>query len=291
MKKIFLAALFALSAAGSYAFGETTGFADYLFKQQDYYRAIGEYKRQIYEMTKGMEPKPGSRQQQKADSINYRIGLCYIKAGKYDDAMSWFKEMEERFTGYKRSVIVYNQALGMSLSGDYGASESELRLMDAAAEKNKPNDNINYLAAWNYIYEGEWEKAEKAMLGIRDGIFAGSASGIAGYMQKTGFPEEKPVLPGVVMSAVVPGTGYFYCNRFFDGLLSMAVNALFITNTALSIKNRSAAGWAWGAASALSYSANLYGTANAVMLYNRAKAEKYAGQLEIYKADLFIYEF
>src|SRR5271157_3624267 len=187
MRKIFFILFLVLALAATArictAGGVSAGFADYLFKQGDYYRAIGEYKRYIYEITE-KNTKPDNKEQQVIDRVNYKIGLCYLKAGKYDDATSWFKAMEERFAGYKESVLIYNQALALNLAGDYENSETTIGAVTALPDKDKPSDYLKYLTAWDYIYESKWDKASTALAEIKEGIFAGSSAEITGYMKK-----------------------------------------------------------------------------------------------------------
>ncbi len=62
-------------------------FADFLYEQKDYDRAITEYQRFLY-----LSPTCP-----KKNDIEFKIGLCYQKSGKYEQAMEIFRKTNAIF--------------------------------------------------------------------------------------------------------------------------------------------------------------------------------------------------
>jgi TM2 domain-containing membrane protein YozV len=81
-------------------------------------------------------------------------------------------------------------------------------------------------------------------------------------------PEKSPVLAGI-MSAVLPGSGYFYAEHYGDGITAFLINGLFIAGTVAAInqENYAVAGIVGGIGVPF-YLGNIYGSANAAQKWN-----------------------
>ena len=116
-------------------------FADFLAKEQDYYRAITEYRRALFYL-------PDNRQK---DSIEFKIGLCELKRGDFNTASSIFEKT------WKKSEILGDIALKQLAYTHYLAGEylKSLNIID-----NSELIDITYLKGWNYIKLKQWDKAK-----------------------------------------------------------------------------------------------------------------------------------
>ena len=81
-------------------------------------------------------------------------------------------------------------------------------------------------------------------------------------------PEKSPVLAGV-LSAILPGSGYFYAGRYGDGITAFLINGLFIAGTITGIhgENYAVAGIVGGIGVPF-YLGNILGSANAAKKWN-----------------------
>jgi len=81
-------------------------------------------------------------------------------------------------------------------------------------------------------------------------------------------PEKSPVLAGA-LSAILPGSGYMYAERYGDGFTAFLINGLFIAGTVTGIHNENYAVSAIvGGIGIPFYLGNIYGSANAAKKWN-----------------------
>lgn len=71
------------------------------------------------------------------------------------------------------------------------------------------------------------------------------------------------------MSAILPGSGYIYAERYGDGITAFLINGLFIAGTIAAIhqENYAVAGIVGGVGVPF-YLGNIYGSANAAKKWN-----------------------
>jgi len=172
-------------------------FADHLYQESDYFRAITEYERFLF-----MEPGYPY-----ADTIRYRIGLCHQKRKRY--ALS--NEIFEKYyfdDNYDNSIdhLLNNRSF---IQSDFIVSK------------------WHYLLGWNYLYRLQWGKAETEFDTISRQFPARRWAAIAGQIrehahQGYSLPARNPWLAGF-LSTIIPGAGKMYADRFGDGLYSLIV--------------------------------------------------------------------
>jgi TM2 domain-containing membrane protein YozV len=99
---------------------------------------------------------------------------------------------------------------------------------------------------------------------------AGVREALAELARYEGRPRKSPPL-AATMSAIIPGTGQMYAERYRDGLVALAVNGLFIAGTVASFKDENYALAAIvGGVGLPFYVGNIYGAANATRQWNLA---------------------
>ena len=94
-------------------------------------------------------------------------------------------------------------------------------------------------------------------------------------------PRKSTAVAGT-LSAIVPGSGQLYAERYQDGLMAFAVNGLFIAGTiaAIDSENYALAGIVGGVGLPF-YIGNIYGAANAARQWNLSLSRKLRNELSV----------
>ncbi len=204
-------------------------FAEELEQQGDYFRAITEYKRCLY-------------QQPKADSIRYRIASIYGKNGRYRNAVDILRDVRNKDENYHYTM-----------------------------------GNLFYKAEYYDSCKKYWNGKLLGLVYLREGDMK---SGIE-LLQLEEFPRLKNPLVGVALSAVLPGTGRIYADRWGDGIFSMITISIssFYAYKYYKEENYLMSGLFGGLALGF-YGGNIYGSYISVKVYNSYILDKYIGKVE-----------
>jgi TM2 domain-containing membrane protein YozV len=237
-------------------------FADHLYQEKDYLRAAGEYQRYLFYST------------QNADSVLYKIGLCYRLAGETEKAISYFCKIAPRDSDSPlRFTAAYQIAYTYFLDGQH---ENSLQYLSQFMDDTKNPDNrgkLQILAAFNYLYQKRWSDAEHVLdsIAARDENLNLTASSLnARAREGMNLPRKIPIMAGL-FSAVIPGTGKIYCGEYGDGIYSLIITGItgwlawdgFRENGIRSVR-----GWVFGSVCGVFYAGNVYGSAIAARIHN-----------------------
>ncbi len=253
-------------------------FAQSLFEEGDYYRAIGEYKRYIFENNDGKFVK----------KAKYNIGLCYLKAEKWERAAEVFDELENVFEKKEKEFVLLSKAMLYEYKKDYTYSDFVLEKYLTLFPDSRYSENAFYLKAWNFIYLKNWDRAKEELKKIKmNAELKKSAEQILkGIDASDSIAQRSNILSGV-FSMVLPGSGYIYCGRWSDGLISLLINGIFIYNTYMAFKNNDTFGKVlYGIPTISFYTSNIYGSAVAANKFNEDEINKYISSLETFKIGL-----
>jgi Tetratricopeptide repeat len=249
------------------------GFANALFNDGDYFRAITEYKRFLF-----LHPTDA-----RAGWVQLQVGRSYQRAQQWDDARQTFKAIAQQHPDADiRAEAAY-------LIGDtafqQGRYTQAIRDLQPVAERYGPTplgERARYLLGWSYLRTRQWPKASQsfATIDTTSPLFPSSRVLADAAREGEHLPRKSPALAGL-MSAVMPGTGHFYTGRFRDGTVALLLNGAFLAAgiEAVSAGNEAAAGLllffeaAW-------YSGALYGAVNAAQKYNLDLEERWLQGLE-----------
>lgn len=233
-------------------------FAEYLFNDGQYERAIGEYSRFLF----ATDSFPGN-----ADSVFFQIALCYRYNEKYKKSISYFQKVVD---GYERSNLIdgsyFEMGLCYSFLDDYEESNGILKshfLNDSCKNSEFP---VKKLITLNHIQRKEWEEA-KEFLYDTDTL---SGQLLTFLERGQNLPRKNPFVSGM-FSMVIPGAGKFYCNRPMDGIHSFITVGItgwqayegFKADGIDSVK-----GWIFGVLGGIFYLGNIYGSVVAADIYN-----------------------
>jgi len=237
-------------------------FADFLFCQKDYLRAIAEYKRYL--------------QFKNNDSLKFKIGISFLNIGMHTEAEEMFYELGKT----KDFAVVSNieTAKSIFLSKDFprledfyqtsnrnllksvGAIESIYNYSLLYKESNLPEVNIFTKAFPLYV--------RSSILDL--------------YYRKLNLSNRSPVLASI-LSAIIPGVGKIYTGDISDGLTATILTGLlaFLSYDNF-ISNHNFRGWLWGGLAAFFYAGNIYGSAASAQIYNARINFEFTSDLDLF---------
>jgi len=240
--------------------------ADGFMAEQEYYRAITEFKRFRFLF-------PYS---ERGDYALLQIGKAYLQGGETDRAVQSFQDLWEKFpfsplaaqSRYLEGLATWKgkkpqKARGLfeALARDDPESAQAPQALAAAAlvqlEADDPRGAGESLDLFLNRYP-DHPRAEQ----VRE----------AGRMlaEYRSLPQKSEVLAGI-LSGILPGAGYAYAEEFATGFMSLGVNGAFIaaTWTALA-QGLEALGILAGGVGLPFYIGNIYGSALAARKWNLA---------------------
>ena len=244
-------------------------FADHLYQESDYFRAITEYERFLF-----MEPGYPY-----ADTIRYRIGLCHQKRKRYALSNEIFEKLIHKYPSSDfLEAARYQIGLNYYFDDNYDNSIDHLLNNRSFIQSDFIVSKWHYLLGWNYLYRLQWGKAETEFDTISRQFPARRWAAIAGQIrehahQGYSLPARNPWLAGF-LSTIIPGAGKMYADRFGDGLYSLIVigttSAVAFYSYQHDYQSRA---WGFGAFAVALHVGNIYGSIVQAKLYNIEKQE------------------
>lgn len=244
------------------------GFADALFVERDYYRAVTEYKRFVYRY-------PNHPQVTRA---RLNIARAAMAAQRWDDARAMLKHILEQAPGAEVGVqahmllaeISYLQER-FSLSFEY-LGQIEQRHLDPTLIQR-----IKELQLWSLLEEERLPQAQAFLQAQKVEL----CPDLEDIHQLQELPRKSPRLAGA-LSALLPGAGQLYNGRYREAGMALALNAAFIAGGIQAIDTGNTvlggillffeAGW---------YGGNIY---NAVNTAHKTNRRRYRSKLEQLRA-------
>jgi len=225
-------------------------FADYLFCQGDYLRAVEEY-----ESIKNINFN---------DTINFKIMLCYSEIGLYQ--MSNLSEVRLSNSVFK------NEAECLSLKNRFKESSnsfyqlSEIQLYPFSTEDSFTLNYFNKLTSASFLLGSSELISEDEIINPFDGSETKTIASF--YDMKTNPPYKSPALAGV-LSAVIPGSGKMYVNEWGDGITALLATGLlaFLAYDNFRADHKTRA-WIFTGLDAFFYAGNVYGSIAAAQIFN-----------------------
>ena len=249
------------------------GFADALFNDGDYFRAITEYKRFLF-----LYPTDA-----RAGRVQLQVGRSYQRGQQWDEARQTFARIAQQHADAAiRAEATYLIGETSFQQGRYAQAIAELRPVAERYGQTPVGERARYLLGWGYLRTRQWPEASQTFEAIAttSPFFPSSRALAEAAREGEHLPRKSPALAGL-MSAIVPGTGHFYSGRWRDGTVALLLNGAFLAAgiEAVSAGHEAAAGVllffeaAW-------YSGAIYGAVNAAHKYNRDLEERWLQGLE-----------
>jgi len=234
-------------------------YADYLFEEGDYFRAITEYKRFIF-----LSPNPEEKLFAKK-----RILSSYKKACRYEEAMDYLETFQseglKNLEKGKLNILMGNAARARTFF------------------ESNDSDTAKILKGWTYFEEANWEKAGEEFLIISDNSALSTiAENLSAYAEKADTEiEERNVLLSALFSSIIPGSGRFYAGRPGDGFFSFLTVAIpSLISYVYWKKNRKKASSIAISFAAIFYVGDIYGSIVAIEEFNKVKEKEYLEKIE-----------
>ena len=246
-------------------------FAEALFAEGDYYRAITEYKRFSFLF-------PDNKLVEKS---TYRIAESFFKATRWQEAVNAFSSFTIKYP--QSSMII--EALYHK-----GMAEKHLkRLSDALStfqeitklKSSELTDKAVYQSVIILMEMEEWQKARKALhlISPSSPLYPSANTISSGIERMDDMPQKSPLAAGT-LAAIIPGAGHLYMERPIDAFVSFLLNGAFIlaavelfhhdNYVAGGIVSFFEVGW---------YTGNIYSAVNSAHKYNKKTKEDFIQNL------------
>lgn len=251
-------------------------FADFLYEQGDYLRAVGEYQRYLF-----YEP-------QESEAINYRIAICYRFSGKTDQAIQSFETLLRTYPDSEYISRIYYQIGATYFVMDH--FDQATRFLHEALPRitdTRQHAEAEQLIGLSYLKQKRWSEASEVfktlqasdMMSIREKAVVYHDYAEQGKHLST----RSPFLAGT-LSTIVPGAGRLYTGRLGDALTSLFTVGFtgwqaydgFRRDGISSVK-----GWTLGTLCGIFYVGNIYGSVISARVYNRHVTDEFLATLTI----------
>lgn len=249
-------------------------FAGYLFNDGDFIRAAGEYQRYLF----SFDTLPA-----RADTVFFKIAECFRLSGMHQRAIEQYQKNIDNFEQSPlNNECVYKISLCFLLLGQHDESLLLLRNRIPATVNAQAELHMQLTAA-NFLFQRQWQAAID--------IFSANSSSnkvtshLLNYAQQgQQLPRKNSPLAGVY-SAIIPGTGKFYCGRTIDGIQSLATVGVLGWQAYTGFRDDgvgSAKGWIFGVIGGVFYLGNIYGSIVAADIYNEEQEERLLQKIRLF---------
>lgn len=237
-------------------------FADYLYAQGDYYRAITEYERVVFLFS----------DHPLAKTARFQVAMSYLQGDKLEQAIQRFQKCIDTYPKEEISVnSLFMLAEAYSRKKSYDLAINTLGRFITLYPDHAQADAARIKLGFIYLKKGDWLRASEEFHKLpADSALRQTGEGLAEEAKKMpALPKKSPALAGV-LSAVLPGVGQLYDERYADAGVSFLLNGSFIWGAAEAFHNHNnvtagilllfESGW---------YMGNIYNAANSAYKYNQ----------------------
>ncbi len=244
-------------------------FADNLFDNEDYYRAIGEYQRFVF-----ISKAARNKSTQKA---MFRIGLCYQKSRQWTAATKYFKELQTQLPE-QIEPIRFEIARTCYLMGEFQQAIPIFQSLTGTTLA----DYSQYMLGSCYLKQMDWTGAEDAFrhVNLDSSVYASAQEMIEFAQNGCNLPHKPPFAAGI-MSMLFPGAGQMYLHRFGDGTFSMllTLGTAWLGHHYFQQGDKTAGNILSGLGYVF-YAGNAYGAAASAKLINASSLANYLEQIK-----------
>ena len=186
-------------------------YANNLFKSQQYFDAITEYKRLLF----------FNSSNDYDFTVNMQIGQCYKAGALFDNAVKFFSIAEKNATNSDQKYSAKIQQVRVNI-----LRKTTDRALDLLNDIEKSGlfvdkkDSINYWRGWTYMIADNWHKASESFGNIASNHdLKKLCDGVLNKKVSVTFAK--------VISYILPGSGQIYTGNYFSGIMSLGYNILF----------------------------------------------------------------
>lgn len=233
-------------------------FADFLFCEKDYLRAIDEY-------TKYLNTTDN-------DTVQFKIALAYSRMNDVESSLKIIDKIKETSVFHEKSLseklkllfMKNDDSLFYQFAGKIAAADKKYQKLYniyGLLNEVKFKNNENFLFPFD---DEEKIKLKKF------------------YDQKLNPPYKSEMLAGI-LSAIIPGSGKIYTKDYGDGITSFLLTGLFsyLAYTNFDHKHYTRA-WIFTALGAGFYAGNVYGSVASAQIFNAKVNFDFENGLKLY---------
>ena len=240
----------------------------------------GEYQRAVTELERFLHFFP---QDELVPKVRALIGLCYLQAKQYEKAREVFDGLRKTYAGKP----IEGEALFMIgesyyRQGAYGEAEKYFRQVSEESPIPEIRNRAAYRLGWCRMKGDRWQEGSESFQKVEPtSSLYPSARNLAGKsLDGLALPSKEPTTAGA-LSALLPGLGHAYCERYKDGLVAFLLNGLFIWAAYESFhEDHDVLGGILGFLELGWYSGSIYSAVNSAHKYNRAQKDGFLRNLK-----------
>ena len=240
-------------------------FADFLFCDKDYLRAIDEYKKYLEVVNN--------------DTIRFKIALGYSLINDQSNALQEFSSINNSSALYEQSRIEVLKSLSLSKSD----SAFYLLANNLINSKSQFSNNAQRLLNTSILLnENELPDKNKFLIPFEndDKLLLGNY-----YDLKINPPYKNETLAGI-LSAIIPGSGKIYTEDYGDGITAFLLTGLFTYLAYTNFENdHQTRGWIFTALGAGFYTGNVYGSVASAQIFNAKVNFDFENGLKLFLED------
>ena len=250
-------------------------FAAHLFDDGDFLRAAGEYQRYLF--SSGTLPEH-------ADSVYFKVGECYRLSSDYTRAIEQYGNTIEKFPESRLyDDCYYMMSLCYFFTGKHDESIHILHDQMSGTATEPSMLRMRQLTAANYLFQRQWQAVPT--LFSTDSFYNKITSNLINYAHEgQQLPRKNSTLAGLY-SAIIPGTGKFYCGRTIDGIQSLATVGVLGWQSYTGFRDNGIAslkGWIFGVIGGIFYLGNIYGSVVAAEIHNEEQEEVFLHKIRVF---------
>src|SRR5918912_1521402 len=248
------------------------GFAQSLFDDGEYYRAIGEFQRFLF-----FQPEHAL-----ASEAQLKIGLAFFCGERWAQAFEIFRQVARAAPDPAlRPMAALWMAETRAQSGDHPQAIRLYQDVITAYPGSPLAERAAYLIGWSLLRQRQWVQARQAFAEIdAKSFYYVSAERLAAALNPPPvLPQRSPTLARA-LSTVLPGAGQIYTGHPLDGLIGLGVHGALIAGAAGAVMAglEGAAGidvfFTWGF-----YQTQMSNAAASAREFNVQAEERFVGQL------------
>jgi tetratricopeptide (TPR) repeat protein len=247
-------------------------FAEHLYGERDFYRAITEYKRHLF-----LHPNAPE-----APWVLFRIGQSYLEGGRAEAALAVFgRLLEESHDPRLGDWTTLSTARAFYLDDRLEQARAVLDEWLPTVRSAELRGSGLYLAGCIRLKLGQLEQSREAFSAIWAGHPLAERAGwlTARTAELPDLPSKSPVLAGVL--SIIPGLGHLYLEEYAVAITALVWNGLFGFATWDAFRRGEIGiGSLLASLSLLWYSGTIYGAVSGAHRYNRDARLNFLDELD-----------
>lgn len=240
---------------------QVLGFADHLYDRQEYYRAVGEYRRFLFLY-------PGDPE---APRAALRLAACYFHGRRWQQAL---EEVEAFLQTYERTPLIWQarllKARTLSGLGRWEEAGEELEQIIEADTPEAVEARARYFLGLLLGKQGRLLEADEVLRQIgSQSLLTTQAESVRQILAEARRSKRKDPLLAGTLAAILPGAGHLYCERPGDAAMAFLLTGAFAGAAIEAFaEDHEELGTGLALVSLAFYAGNIYSAANVAHKYN-----------------------